>query len=709
MYRRTFASSLLLVFLILEFVVGQDGSTSQADTQSLNWNSREFWEQAKGGPVSDGWSFKDGEIAIVTPKKAGHIVSKPLPPNFELSWKWKIEKGVNSGLKYRVRRFGKQIFGNSLLGLEYQIIDSREDSTSKTSTASIYSLAAPKKDKTLHPPGEWNESKVVAIGPRIEHYLNGQLVARDYASGPAWETKIAFSKFHGSVGFGSPQTGDRIMLTDHGGKVAYRDFKFVPRNAPDKINENPSGPYLGNASRNSWATQNSIAIWTRTTKTKGLNLEGQKFVSITTKEARKMAAMTDEKMLLEKQLPPGAQLEGMFGACPGQAGKVRLSYFVGRGGRNIQSTDWITTKSESDFTAQWKLENLKPGTQYKTIIESQTIDGKPSGVVLGSFQTAPKVKSPTPLKFCVTTCHDFIRRDDGDLGHKIYPAMSQLNPNFVVHAGDIEYYDKPNPWALTRELMRFKWGRIFALPNNRDFYNRTTTYFIKDDHDTLSNDSWPGKTYGSVTFEEGVKLFNEEQFPSRDPRYSNVRWGRDVEFWILEGRDYRSANNMPDGPGKTILGAKQKSWLFETLEASDAKYKLIFSPTPIVGPDRKNKRDNHANDIFEHEGREIREQFSKIPGLIVFCGDRHWQYASVDPVTGIWEFGCGPGSEKHQFGWKPGDERPEHRFLRVKGGFISGQLTYKNDMAKLMIRHHDVTGKQVSEFAFPQPTEERSE
>lgn len=239
---------------------------------------------------------------------------------------------------------------------------------------------------------------------------------------------------------------------------------------------------------------------------------------------------------------------------------------------------------------------------------------------------------------------------------------------------------------------------------------RVASATIKDDHDTLANDSWPGQTYGSVTFDEGVKLFNEEQFPSKEKRYKTIRWGREMQLWILEGRDYRSPNDIPDGPEKSILGEQQKAWLFKTLEESDAKFKLICSPTPIVGPDRDGKKDNHANEVFAHEGDQLRNTLSAIPGVIVFCGDRHWQYASVDEQMNLWEFGCGPGSEKHELGWKPGDERPQHRFLRVKGGFLSGELTYQGDeedVPKLTICHRSVTGEKVSQFEFPaEPSKE---
>ena len=129
----------------------EPGSTS-------DWAQRDFWQTTGGDPVSDGWEFSNGQVSLVKPRKGGNIVTRPLPPNFELSWQWKIEKGVNSGLKYRVRRFGKKLFGNSLLGLEYQIIDSKPDSTSMGSTAAIYALQSPVKEKTLHPPGKWNDA-----------------------------------------------------------------------------------------------------------------------------------------------------------------------------------------------------------------------------------------------------------------------------------------------------------------------------------------------------------------------------------------------------------------------------------------------------------------------------------------------------------------------------------------------------------------------
>ena len=129
------------------------------------------------------------------------------------------------------------------------------------------------------------------------------------------------------------------------------------------------------------------------------------------------------------------------------------------------------------------------------------------------------------------------------------------------------------------------------------------------------------------------------------------------------------------------------------MTSSDATFKLFVSATPVVGPDRKKKNDNHANEGFAHEGRRLRKFLSGIPGCFVVNGDRHWQYHSVDPETGLMEFGSGPASDIHAGGWKKELQPEWQKFLRIKGGFLS----VKVDAGKATFRHHDVDGKVVNE------------
>lgn len=464
----------------------------------------------------------------------------------------------------------------------------------------------------------------------------------------------------------------------------------------------PTGPYFGNGVHNGWADQNSISLWTRLTNRPDGNLSGTQFLDISKEEHERLRQLTDMDSLHGTQIPTGLTLDDMIGACPGSTGEVQLEYFPMGQSSKSKVIAWQAVDPSKDHTLQWKLGELQAGTRYQLRLQARSRpDMTPSDTLLASFITPPAPEvDQEDIRFCVVTCHDFIRRDDPENGHQIYPAMAALQPDFYVHAGDIEYYDKPLPYAMTEEMMHFKWNRLFALPFQRDFFNRHTTYFMKDDHDVLSDDAYPGMTYGTVDYQRGLEIFDQEQFPSHDKGYKTIQWGKDLQIWIVEGRNYRSKNTDPDGPGKTIWGAAQKQWFFETVQASDATFKVLFTSTPILGPDRKRKRDNYSNSNFQHEGQEIRDFINQQSNFFISNGDRHWQYVTHFEGTNLWEFSAGSGADAHAGGWKQEDVRPEHRFLRVKGGFLSGTVIRKEGEARLVFQHHDVAGSVVHEEVF---------
>ena len=392
------------------------------------------------------------------------------------------------------------------------------------------------------------------------------------------------------------------------------------------------------------------------------------------------------------QVPAGLSLPAMRGALPGAAGATRVLATPDDGGATLTSP-WGDVDAARDHTRQIALTGLRPGTAYRLRVESRDPAGRPGAVVEGGFRTAPAATSAAPVRFAVVTCGDYPRRDDPVNGHVIYASLHRLRPDFLVHTGDVEYYDKPDPWATSAALARFKWNRLYALPFLRTFHNHTAAYFTNDDHDLLRNDCWPGQTYGRLTWDEGLAIWNE-QTPISPLPYRTFRHGRDLQVWIIEGRRYRSANSAPDGPAKTILGAEQKAWLLRTIAASDATFKVLLSPTPIVGPDRGSKNDNHANAGFRHEGDELRRALGAHRNLIVANGDRHWQYFSVDPATGLREFGCGPSSDVHAGGYspQPGDDAVQ-KFFRLQGGFLTvATVPGTGPAARLEVRHHAVDG-----------------
>jgi alkaline phosphatase D len=126
----------------------------------------------------------------------------------------------------------------------------------------------------------------------------------------------------------------------------------------------------------------------------------------------------------------------------------------------------------------------------------------------------------------------------------------------------------------------------------------------------------------------------------------------------------------------------------------------LITPGPILGPDRENKKDNYSNKNFKYEGDEIREFLKQFDNVFICNGDRHWQYVTNIPGTTLWEFSCGAGSDAHAEGWPQADLRPEHRFLRVKGGYLRGTIWREKGNTMIKFLHCDVEGNVVHEESF---------
>jgi alkaline phosphatase D len=450
--------------------------------------------------------------------------------------------------------------------------------------------------------------------------------------------------------------------------------------------------FMANGIKVGDVTQTTAILWTRLTQHPERNRDGFPFPEL---RARDQPA---EAIQLQGRL-----LEEMEGAVPGAAGEVRFVYWREEAASaQAESTAWIPVSAAKDFIVQMPLSGLRPGTRYRLRAEGRgrARGGAAECVTEGRFATAPAAEVARRIMFTVVTGQDYWRRDDPENGHRSYDFMRKLQPDFFVHTGDMVYYDRSKPVATTVPLARFKWNRMYALPFQRAFHTEVPSYFIKDDHDTLDDDCWPGQTYGALTWADGLALVRE-QVPIGDNPSRRIRWGRDLEIWLPEGREYRSANTLPDGPEKTIWGSAQKKWFFDTVRASDATFRILISPTPLVGPDRASKGDNHANAAFATEGRELREFMAAQKNMLVVTGDRHWQYVSVDPVTGLREYSCGPTSDAHAGGFSEADRTPMHRYLKVRGGFLSVTVERVDGLARAVFRHYGTNGEIQNEDVVP--------
>ena len=415
--------------------------------------------------------------------------------------------------------------------------------------------------------------------------------------------------------------------------------------------------------------------------------------------------------------PPAALDLPMSGEVTAAAAVVQTRTAPGTTGRfQILPTDPAadaffgkrrTATAEGDGLVRDRFDGLSPDTPHRFRWTPE--NGEPGRA--GAFRTLPGPGSAGPVEFVVVTGLNYakfhgssaidrakhLEQNNTDLpppapaaeralGYPMLEAIKNLAPHFAILTGDTVYYDTPvDGRAKTRDELRAKWRAQFDQPRFRDFLAAVPVFHMKDDHDFRVDDSdnsgdyAPSPELGIETFREQVPVVPPGDGSPGDeetPTYRTVRANDDLQLWFVEGRDYRSPNAAPDGPGKTIWGEEQYEWLTRTLKDSDATFKALVSPTPLVGPDDERKTDNHTNfGGFRHERGRFFE-FLKSEGILesgeflVLCGDRHWQYHATHP-TGVQEFSSGA---IHRSNSRPGRESGDPQSTDPDGNIVQHYL-----------------------------------
>ncbi len=203
--------------------------TSLFDGKSITgWHSYH-----KTGVV--GWSVEEG--AMTPDGTGGDLVSDKEYENFDLEFEFKLPKGSNSGVIYKLQD-RPDIVSTYMSGPEYQVIDDRgyewTDSQGKRMqlaktqlTGAAYDMYEPTDLNQIKPIGEWNKGRIVVNNNHIEHYLNGKKVV-DYEYGSDdWKEKLAKSKF-AKWPYAVPHAKGNIAFQSHSPKekVWYRNVRI---------------------------------------------------------------------------------------------------------------------------------------------------------------------------------------------------------------------------------------------------------------------------------------------------------------------------------------------------------------------------------------------------------------------------------------------------------------------------------------------------
>lgn len=396
------------------------------------------------------------------------------------------------------------------------------------------------------------------------------------------------------------------------------------------------------------------------------------------------------------------------------------------------------------------LKNLQPGMAY----ELQLLNPDKQVCYRQYFRTLGGAASNEKVQVAISSCmhyerfymtqlipwevdwdtHKALSLGDSLLGFPGLQVINRMNPQLWISNGDNVYYDHPRQVKNTPEMVQ-KWQRQLAMPRLKDMMTSTGVWWLKDDHDYRGDDAdpykardpFPSHTLGLNFFRQMApqnpadRLVADSKLEKALPKtlpYHTRRLNRLLQVWTLEGREFRSANAAPDTTGKSLWGAAQWAWLKKSLVESDAVFKVIVSPTPLVGPDDASKIDNHTNiGGFRHEGQAffqfLKEAKLDTQQVVLISGDRHWAYHSIHP-SGYHELGSGAlVGRNSRLGRSPGDPKstdPEahirqpYTAQQVEGSFLWLECQQApGDKPRLTLTHYNEYGalRHKTEFVGP--------
>ena len=365
-------------------------------------------------------------------------------------------------------------------------------------------------------------------------------------------------------------------------------------------------------------------------------------------------------------------------------------------------TPLARTTAETDYTMSVTLDSLHPATRYRYFVvvtepERSGHENKRVVAAQGEFATLPDAATSVPVTF--TWSGDLGGQDrcrQGAAGYPIFETIRLQQPDFFIFLGDTIYSDNvchspPNePGAnfiattLAEYRARHRYQRGAAAL--RQLLESIPVYVIWDDHEVRNNFAGPfdnQMTAGRQAFRDYWPIHTEAADPHR--LYRSVRYGSDVELFLLDTRQYRSRNADIDGPAKTMLGTEQLRWLLNGLPDSTATWKVIVSSVPLSVPKGGALNvpgyDGWAGGAdgtgFERERQRIIDVIldRKIKNVVFLGGDIHWVQANLydvnqDGVPDFHEFVAGPLSAR------PGHLTPPSSTLHPKN--LINEVGYDN-------------------------------
>jgi alkaline phosphatase D len=275
----------------------------------------------------------------------------------------------------------------------------------------------------------------------------------------------------------------------------------------------------------------------------------------------------------------------------------------------LEQSGLVLASAENDFVVKVELTDLSPATAY---VYRFRVEGDPDRISpVGHFSTAPATDRAAALRFVFT----------GDTAFTFgpFPIVSQAageQADFLLWFGDTIYADDPagtEGSATTLDAYRRKYQEIRSDPHFQEALAALPVWVGWDDHEVTDNYAGTDPEFSTEQLEAAYRAFfeymplTEQQAPDDAYRtYRRFKWGSQVEFFLLDGRQYRdpsaesTCESHPDPLGtivgplladrtcatalsepRTLLGEEQFEWLTAGLLESTAAVKFVVNDVPL--------------------------------------------------------------------------------------------------------------------------------
>lgn len=267
---------------------------------------------------------------------------------------------------------------------------------------------------------------------------------------------------------------------------------------------------------------------------------------------------------------------------------------------NVVASGEFTTSSARDYTVKIDVTGLEAGTTYYygfSALNANSLTGK--------TKTTPTADAVDHLKFGVVSCSNY----QGGYFNAYGSLAARTDLDAIIHLGDYIYeyenfqYGSDSIWNDRQVEPSTEIISLFDYRSRYSTYRLDTNLLrlhqqhpmiaVWDDHET-ANDSWRDGAENHQPAEEGDWSTREnrarkayfEWMPIRDQSeqnvYRSISYGNVADLIMLdtrlEGRD-QQINNVEDpalyAPDRTLLGTTQKTWLFDQLSNSSARWKIL--------------------------------------------------------------------------------------------------------------------------------------